>query len=135
MEIIENTNETEPVGREMTRWGLFFSRLNGWWYRNVSRRLPRLVWVGDEIDVRVTFSQDPMNQDDPIQGLYSGGLYEIEKQLSQMGVSFDRGQGCGGRDWEWDWSLDGPISVAFHSRAKRPERRKAKERPTLTAVA
>ncbi len=135
MEVIKTTNETEPAGHEMIGFELFWHGISLRWRRHVLRRLPRLVWPGDEIDVTVTFSQDPLDPDDPMHGLFSGGLYEIEQQLSHMGIGFDRGQGCYGRDWEWDRSLDGPISVTFRSRAKRPERRKAKEHHKLTVVA
>lgn len=42
-------------------------------------------------------------------------LFKIEKLFRQLGISFDTG-GCninGGfvRDWEFDWSLTGPIRV------------------------
>ena len=30
-----------------------------------------------------------------------------------MGIHFDTGAGCGNRDWEWDWSLRGPIEIHF----------------------
>jgi hypothetical protein len=40
-------------------------------------------------------------------------LFKIEGLLGQMGVGFDTGGGCGGRDWEWDWSLSGPLDVTF----------------------
>ena len=135
MEAIETPAEgDEPFGREMGPWEIKWSRARSWWIRSVSRRIPRLVWYGDEIDVRVTFSEDPLCQDNSMKGLFTGGLYEIQKQLRHMGIEFDSGQGCGGRDWEWDWSLRGPISVTFRSRAKRPERRIAEERPELKLV-
>jgi hypothetical protein len=38
-------------------------------------------------------------------------LFEIEKKFHEIGISFDTGGGCGGRDWEWDWSLKGPVKV------------------------
>ena len=135
MEEIETATESDdPQGREMGPWEIRWSHVQRWWWRNVSRRIPRLVWYGDEIDVRVTFSEDPLCQSDPMKGLFSGGLYEIEKQLLHMGVGFDKGQGCYGRDWEWDWSLSGPIRVMFGGRAKHPERRIAKEGPKLKLV-
>ena len=40
-------------------------------------------------------------------------LFEIERLMREIGVSFDTGAGCGCRDWEWDWSLKGPVKVEF----------------------
>ena len=37
-------------------------------------------------------------------------LHEIEILFHKMNITFDTGYGCG-RDWEWDWSLKGPVSV------------------------
>ena len=125
----------EPHATEMRGLALLRSKILSWFTRNISRKIPRLVWIGDEIDVRVVFTQDPLNQADPLRGLFSGGLFEIEKQLHRMGVGFDTGQGCGGRDWEWDWSLSGPISVVFRGRARNPELRTLKlTKPKLSLV-
>jgi hypothetical protein len=47
---------------------------------------------------------------------YADKLFQVEKLLREMGIEFD----CGGsyandgslvRDWEWDWSLRGPVKV------------------------
>ena len=43
----------------------------------------------------------------PAKGLQLEALFQAEKLLRQAGLSFDTGYGCGGRDWEWDWSLKG----------------------------
>ena len=94
----------------------------------ISRRFPRLVWYGDEIDVRVTFKGI---------GVLGGGFeqeFDADRLFRDMGINFDTGCGCHGRDWEWDWSLRGPISVKFRGRAKHPERRIAEERPELKLV-
>lgn len=44
-------------------------------------------------------------------------LFEAERALSNLGIGFDTGAGIGGelleRDWEWDWSLSGPVEVKF----------------------
>lgn len=42
-----------------------------------------------------------------------GHLAEIERALAEIGIEFDKGVGLGGRDWEWDWSLRGPIEIRF----------------------
>ena len=38
-------------------------------------------------------------------------LHQIEKLLLEIGVHFDRSVGPEGRDWEFDWSLKGPVKV------------------------
>ena len=40
-------------------------------------------------------------------------LKQAEKHLLEAGISFDTGGGFGGRDWEWDWSLEGPVTVYY----------------------
>jgi hypothetical protein len=52
--------------------------------------------------VRVTFPLTKSNLD---------RLFKIEELFAEMGITFDTGGGCGGRDWEWDWSLKGPIKL------------------------
>ena len=47
-------------------------------------------------------------------------LYKIEDSLKKLGVSFDTGFSMdGGRDWELDWSLIGPVSVYFRGKTVR----------------
>lgn len=128
MEIIDGgiADESPTVApREMT----VRERVWSWlalhiWHRRIKRWLPRLVWLGDEIDVCITFPEDALSPGkNPFAQLFSGGLFEIEKQLRHMGIDFDKGMGAGGRDWEWDWSLKGPVRVKFCGRAQHPERR------------
>lgn len=38
-------------------------------------------------------------------------LFKIEKLFRELGINFDTGGGMGGRDWEWDYSLTGPVKV------------------------
>ena len=40
-------------------------------------------------------------------------LFQIEKLFLELGINFDTGGGFGGRDWEWDWSLSGPIKLTL----------------------
>lgn len=100
----------------------------------VRRKFPYLVWYGDELDVRVTFTEDRLSvaQSFPDaesslslaqRHLNRGAFAKMENAFSELGIQFDKGVGFDGRDWEWDWSLEGPIKVRFRSRAKRPERR------------
>src|SRR5690349_18830397 len=87
-------------------WQLTRFRLASW-LASLRSRLPSLVWYGQKIHVRVTLSHIPFEQ-----------CQEIENRLDELGIRFDTGQGAEGRDWEWDWSLSGPISVRFVSRAR-----------------
>jgi len=57
-------------------------------------------------------------------------LFRIEKLLHEIGIRFDTGFGCGGRDWEWDWSLKGPVKVLF----KRYTKEKKKQNKTKENV-
>lgn len=115
MEVIEPQEASQP--REMTPRELVIYRLRSWWYRHISRRVPRLVWIGDEIDVSVHFQGIASLGGDPAR------LFDIERTLYDLGVHFDTGSGWEGRDWEWDWSLSGPIHVKFRGHAKHPENR------------
>jgi hypothetical protein len=38
-------------------------------------------------------------------------LFEIEKKFREIGITFDTGGGMGQRDWEWDFSLNGPVKI------------------------
>jgi hypothetical protein len=124
----------EPVIGEMNAWNRAISAIK---YRLIRfrRKLPYLVWWNDELDVCVTLSQDKLVADD-IGGAFRAlncGIYaDIERKFSEAGIDFDKGMGTEGRDWELDWSLKGPISIRFHGRASRPDRRM--ERPKLRLV-
>lgn len=135
MEVIDGTPAAsgEPIAHEMTRWEAGISAAKYWLIRQ-RRKLPYLVWYGDELDVGVTLSQDKLTADS-MEGAFkqfnSGAFVEIEKIFSEMGIGFDKGLGLDGRDWEWDWSLQGPISIRFRSRATKPERRLERPKPRL----
>lgn len=111
-------NEPQSAGREMTWSERKIGRARHW-LRRLRRKLPYLVWHGDELDVRVTLRGD------------TDLLFAAQTPLRDLGISFDTGMGNGGRDWEWDFSLQGPISVRFGGRAKYPERRHARPKPQL----
>lgn len=40
-------------------------------------------------------------------------LFAAESLLRQIGVTFDTGSNGKTRDWEWDWSLNGPVKVSY----------------------
>lgn len=133
MQIIENTRlSSEPLAREYgwlrAKWERV--KLEVWHWR-FKRWLPRLVWLNDELDVVVTLSQDKLNPEDGLEQLFRGAFFEAEKIFLEMGITFDTGMGCYGRDWQWDWSLKGPINVRYRGRAKHPELRKERSRPHL----
>lgn len=119
METVDN--QGPAAGRAMTGLELRWSRLRWWCRRYIGRRIPRLVWCGDEVDVTITF-KDALRLGDG-RTEHSTLLREIEDRLHQLGIGFDGGAGGCGRDWEWDHSLRGPVSVRFRGRARKPERR------------
>ena len=125
MEEVE-TIANEPVqGRELTRIEVWAGRLK-WW---LGHKLPHLVWPGEEVDVHITFKDIGA-----LEGKPSPAVWEAQKLFGKMGIGFDTGSGFHGRDWEWDWSLSGPISVTFCGKAKRPERRTLAKKPKLKVV-
>jgi len=130
---MEDEPEITEAAVEMTGIQLIVSKIKRWFYWNVSRKLPRLVWLDQEIDINIRFSEDPLIPSDPEKGLFSGTLADIERQLSEICIDFDRGQGENGRDWQWDWSLSGPVSVTFKSVAAKPEIRKPRQ-PKLRII-
>lgn len=114
--MIKALQEKKGFGLMKERIRIFFLRLRD--------KFPYLVWRGDEIDVKVTMTAFKLNEEgDPIEQLGSGPVYEIQEQLREIGINFDVGMGLHGRDWEWDYSLSGPINVKFKCKAKKPERR------------
>jgi hypothetical protein len=134
MELIKTpTASDEPAGREMTFTERVISRIKYWAIRQ-RRKLPYLVWWNDELDVGVCLSQDKLNPEAGLAQLHNGAFYEAEKIFREMGIDFDTGLGPDGRDWEWDWSLKGPISVRFHGRAKCPHLRMEHPKPRLLVV-
>ena len=125
--------------REMTRFERWRERIRVELITFRRRRIPYLVWWGDEIDVRVVLMEDKLpaesSIDQAFSSFYGSGIRDVEMKLYQMGVTFDTGMGYHGRDWEWDFSLSGPISVTFKGAASRPERRKEKFKPRLVGGA
>lgn len=129
-------NDEDAPAYELPAWRRFLNTVHChlvWWRR---RWIPHLVWYGDEVDVLVNFSADKLPDgltmnDNPLRCLFSGRLHDAELALHDAGVTFDKGMGFDGRDWEWDFSLAGPVSVKFKRHAAKPERRKEKPRPRL----
>lgn len=119
----------EPLGspREMTT----FERIVDSVVRNTiqfrRRYIPYMIFYGQEVDTRVTWKENKLRPNSSFQDaqrlLNSGRLHEIERMIGEIGISFDKGLGFEGRDWEWDWSLNGPISVVFRGKCKTTEKR------------
>jgi hypothetical protein len=129
--IIDNTQGGDPNAtlaepRHMTPLEAAVARLREWLWR-LSRKFPRLVWYGDELDVRLTFDGRGLGTD-------ADAIFECQRILREAGISFDSGSGLEGRDWELDWSLQGPLRVTFRGRASKPELRVARPRPTVVAA-
>jgi len=66
----------------------------------------------EALHYRVTFDLKKMNEDQV------AALKRAEVELHNAGLEFDTGGSAGNesgpeatRDWEWDWSLKGPISI------------------------
>ena len=114
----DNDQGLAPYGIKRT----FFDRMKGALRRFRNRFIPHLVWYNDEVDVRISFK-----------GLVNGvpthvsttELHIIENILNKMGIGFDLGfhHMEFRRDWEWDYSLKGPVAVQFRRRVERPENR------------
>lgn len=96
-------------------------RLLSWWHR-VKALFPRLVWQGDEIDVVITFKNDPIHYGslgDSVRGLGYGAIAEAKDKLERAGITFDQSMSEEGRHWEMDFSLRGPVSIKFRSKSNR----------------
>ncbi|MGO9682410.1 MAG: hypothetical protein ACLPTZ_07450 [Beijerinckiaceae bacterium] len=107
------TGET-PTGFQFTRRPLTLVERAKVWLQCQWQRLPHLVWEDDEVDVTVAL---PLRTPREI-----NLVVEIERRLGALGIDFDRDDLSGRSDWWWD-HLEGPISVRFKSRARRPELR------------
>ena len=86
---------------------------------------------GKEVEVGITFDTKDFSKKD------FAKLFQIQSLLSEIGVSFDTGFDFGtkGRDWEWDWSLKGPVKVKFKRFVEDdPENRYTKKASSVNAV-
>lgn len=63
--------------------------------------------IVNDVEVRIEWDLRNLTQEQKEK------LFKVEEILSEIGVSFDTGAGGGVRDWEWDWSLKGPVRVKF----------------------
>lgn len=113
--------------KEMTKTQIFFSRIKTRLVQFRRKYIPFLVWYGEQVDVVVTWHenklQDGLSIDQALKQLQTGHIAKIEQMIGEIGIGFDKGLGFEGRDWEWDWSLNGPISVKFRRPCKTQEKR------------
>ena len=124
MKIITKEPEEEMMAAQSDSGELryFMRQIKHWYVMNIKRRIPHLVWYGQDVDVTVTFFDtrlDPSSTPGSIK--YAGdmaALAKAEDALQKMGITFDKGIGLGGRDWEWDWSLEGNIRLSFRQKHK-----------------
>lgn len=84
-------------------------KLKLWVRRTVVRCIPSIVWRRQQVEVGIHFDLARVELKD---------ILEIERLLSKNNIHFDTGAGCGNRDWEWDYSLDGPVVVRFKRKRK-----------------
>jgi hypothetical protein len=100
-----------------------------WWNikrlynRHIRPLIPALVWRGQEVDVNINF---PMPNEE--NKLDIRNLFDAERSLYEYGLNFDTGAGLmkgpeARRDWEWDFSLRGNVSVKFRGVCKTKEKR------------
>lgn len=89
--------------------------------------IPYLVFYDQEIDVLVTWKENKLSQNADVNAalkqLNQGHLAQIENMMSEIGITFDKGIGFEGRDWEWDFSLTGPVNVKFRKPCVTEEKR------------
>lgn len=130
-------NEPQSPVRHMTKREMIINRISGWWKYNIRRKLPYLVWRGQEVDVCVTFKNLRLAPDCTVDNIrYEGDmetLWKAENALGQLGLEFDKGTGRTGRNWEWDWSLYGDVSLSFRGKHKG-ERKPRHKKPDLRLV-
>jgi len=115
------------LARDMTKVKYVVSRLGIAITRFRRRFIPYMVFHGQEVNVRLTWRENKLRATSPEQALKqlnSGHLFEVERMISDIGISFDKGIGLNGRDWEMDWSLDGPINISFQGPCKTKEKRR-----------
>jgi hypothetical protein len=78
--------------------------------------------LDNEVEVGIHFDISSMSKE------HLDKLFQAERLLRELGISFDTGAGGGERDWEWDWSLHGPVHVTFRKMVKdNPKNRYIRE--------
>lgn len=108
------------IAKEMSAFSAFVNKIKTRIIILRRKFIPYMVFYGQEIDVLITMKEDVLHKDadkdHAMKQLRQGHFALIEKSFADVGITFDRGLGFTGRDWEWDYSLKGPISVKFKKR-------------------
>lgn len=132
MKVIDNSalGRGDPLARETSVIERIRSRLRGCLTR-LRRRLPHVIWAGQEVDVHVTLMGAGPDFEARAEGDGSRAIRQAQTALHEAGIQFDSGGGLGVRDWQWDYSLNGPISVTLVGKARRPDRRREALKPRL----
>ena len=113
--IPDNIGPSLSSATEIKGVKLLWSKIRTFYYRHIYRHIPHLVWPHQEVEVGITFTHLPLGTS----GVHFESLWQAENALHEVGLSFDTGAGCNGRDWEWDWSLKGPVQVRFYRVRKK----------------
>jgi hypothetical protein len=66
----------------------------------------------NEVEVGIHFDMSVMTKEQ------INKLFQAQKLLNEIGITFDTGADGKQRDWEWDWSLKGPVHVSFRRMSK-----------------
>lgn len=72
--------------------------------------IPYLVYRNKPIYARLVFDASKVNYED---------MCNLRSCFHKLGITFDSGAGFGDIDWEFDWSLKGPIKVVFTGKPKK----------------
>jgi len=68
----------------------------------------KLKWNRNrDVAVGIHFKLSEMTEEQRI------AFFEAHKLLHKAGIGFDSGSGGGEYDWEFDWSLSGPVYITF----------------------
>lgn len=109
--VADNTPEAFPAFAEPSLWfkaRLWFARAWTW----LHRKLPRLVWYNQEVDVELAFTTLDLER--------MAAINEAFDALKKSGLEFDNSLGV---VWHLDYSLKGPLRIKFIGHAKKPLKR------------
>lgn len=99
----------------------------GFWWNRFMYSMPRLVWPGQEVDVTIHFNGIGLSQRTgdfnewlaEIKNAEIKNYYDAIVALNSMGVHFDTGVGLDCAEWNFDYSLSGPVKVRYVGNRKK----------------
>ena len=62
---------------------------------------------GEEVEVTIKFDRTKLTPEQEEK------VFQAGKLLGEVGIGYDSGGSAEEIDWEWDWSLSGPVKVEF----------------------